>query len=230
LTCGSRGAFLFLPFIFITVAALRIGMRGTPSLASALIILIALGAGALYFDSSALFDHMAELSESYGSGLVVGGLGYAMEAAGIWGFGVGTGTIATRYLLDPSQLNSFFSGTIENFYAKAWIEMGAFGFVVITLTLASIIVAGLRTLPRIRDPKLRDCGIAVAAMTIFVAFISTRGWALDQDPFAYYYYLFAGFLFKLPYISAQSAAAPVRRAVLNQVGRVAVPGMRINLR
>jgi len=231
LTCGSRGAFLFLPFIFIMLAVLRIGVRGTPSLATALIVIFAIGVGALYFDQSALFDHVAELSESYGEGIVIGGIGYAMETAGLWGVGVGTSTIAARYVIDASQINAFFSGTIENYYAKAWMELGALGFAAVVLLLASIIVTGLLRLPRIRDSQLRDCGIAVVAMVSFVAFISTRGWALDQDPFAYYYYLFAGFLFKLPYLASQPALnRSVQQNTLRNplVGGVRAPGLRMN--
>jgi hypothetical protein len=232
LTAGSRGAFIFLPFIFIVLAVLRIGVRGTPSLATALVVIAGLGAGGLYFDQSALFDHVAELSESYGEGIVIGGLGYAMETAGLWGFGVGTGTIAARYVIDASQLNVFFSGTIENYYAKAWMELGALGFAAVLALLGSITLAGLAQLPRIRDPKLRDCGVAIVAMIVFVAFISTRGWALDQDPFAYYYYLFAGFLFKLPYLAAQPATRMAQRqSVRPTIGPprrgAPVPGLRM---
>jgi hypothetical protein len=229
LTCGSRGAFLFLPFIFIMLAALRIGVRGTPSLATALILIFAIGVAGLYFDQSALFDHVAELSESYGEGIVIGGVGYAMEVAGLWGMGVGTSTIAARYVIDPSQVSLFFSGTIENYYAKAWIELGALGFAAVVLLLASFVLTGLARLPRIRDSQLRDCGIAIVAMVAFVAFISTRGWALDQDPFAYYYYLFAGFLFKLPALAAQTAASPsVRRNAGRNplMGGVRAPSLR----
>jgi hypothetical protein len=104
----------------------------------------------------------------------------------------------------------------------------------VVAVLVSVIVTGLMILPRIRDSKLRDCGIAVVAMAAFVAFISTRGWALDQDPFAYYYFLFAGFLFKLPSIAAQPATAgnpSVRRNRFNPIGPgLRSPGIRSHLR
>ncbi len=234
LTCGSRGAFLFLPFIFITLAVLRIGARGTPSLATAFVVILALGVSVLVFDQTAIFDHVVELTETNGEGIVVNGLSYDIEAGGLWGAGVGTGTIAARYGVDPSQIGLFFSGAVENFYAKAWLELGVLGFAAVVALLLGIIVSGLRLLPKIRDSKMRDCGIAIVGMAIFLAFISTRGWALDQDPFAYYYYLFVGFLFKLPYLSTQPAtvvrAKPNRQALNPRVRGMPSPSLRITPR
>ena len=98
----------------------------------------------------------------------------------------------------------------------------------------SVIVAGLRNLPKIRDPRLRDAAIAVVGMTMFIAFVSTRGWALDQDPFAYYYYLFVGFMFKLPTLANQPVAAgrPVGRVGMAGRGprHVPVSGVRPTVR
>jgi cell division protein FtsW (lipid II flippase) len=220
LTSGARAAFLFLPLIFLMLAALRIGMRGKPSLAMAFVLILAMGAASAYFDKSAIFDNLVEMTEINGRNIVVGGLDFAIETGGLFGAGVGTATIAARYVLAPDQANILFSTAIENYYAKAWLELGFLGFATVIALFISIIVAGLRNLPRIRDPKLRDAAIAVVGMTLFVAFASTRGWMLDQDPFAYYYYLFAGFMFKLPALANQPVAAG------RPVHRVGMPGHR----
>jgi cell division protein FtsW (lipid II flippase) len=218
LTCGSRGAFLFLPLIFLMLAALRIGMRGKPSLAMAFVLILAVSSAMAYFDKSAILENLVEMTQVNGQQIVVGGLDFAMETGGVFGAGVGTATIAARYVLDPDQANILFSTAIENYYAKAWLELGLLGFVAVVGLFISIIVAGLRNLPKIRDPRLRDAAIAVVGMTMFIAFVSTRGWALDQDPFAYYYYLFVGFMFKLPTLANQPVTAG------RSVGRVGMTG------
>ena len=51
-----------------------------------------------------------------------------------------------------------------------------------------------------RDSALRDVGLVVVAMVVFIAYLSTRGWVLDQDPMAYYYWLMVGILFKVPHL------------------------------
>ncbi|MEO8559074.1 MAG: O-antigen ligase family protein [Rhodospirillales bacterium] len=210
LTCGSRGVFLYLPVMFIILAGLRIGAKGKPSLAIALVLLVVSAIAALYFDQSAIYDNIADLTEHYGQGLVVGGLEYAVENGGFWGLGPGTAAIASRYVIDPSLTNTLFSNAVENYYAKSWTELGAIGFVADVSLLVSIAVTGLLTVSRIRDPKLKDCGIAALAMALYLMFISTRGLPLDQDPFAYYYYLFVGFMFKLPYLAGQPVTKPVQ--------------------
>lgn len=232
LTSGSRGAFLFLPFIFLTLAALRMGMGGSQNLAMAMILLVAVAIASLFFDSGAIFDHVVELAEINGQGIVVGGLSYAIETGGMFGIGVGGATIAARYVLDPNQSSLLFSTAIENYYAKAWLELGFFGFIAVVLLLGLVIIYSLTTLSRIRDIRLRDCGIAVAGMTIFVAFISSRGWPLDQDPFAYYYYLFVGFLFKLPSLAAEPALSGqrARRTPVGPIRPGVLPGARPNWR
>jgi hypothetical protein len=70
-------------------------------------------------------------------------------------------------------------------------------------------------------------------MTIFLAFISLRGWPLDQDPFAYYFYLFAGFLFKLPSLASQPVKAGQAVRPGRPVGPIrpgVLPGARPNWR
>jgi hypothetical protein len=71
------------------------------------------------------------------------------------------------------------------------------------------VVAGLNTAVRLRDPALRELALIIVAMIIFVIYVSTRGWPLDQDPLAYYFWLLIGLLFKLPYIETQLAGRAV---------------------
>ncbi len=206
LTSGSRGMFLHLPFLLAVIGALRFGFgRGSNMLV--LFGLMVFGAVVLsQFDQSALIDHVAELAVINGRGIVLGGLTYAIENGGPWGIGVGAGTAASRHVGDVAsliRLGQFV--TIENYYAKAWLEMGVLGFVCIIALFLYLIFAGIQISGRLRDPQLRDIGLIVVAMVVFMAYISSRGWALDQDPMAYYYWLMLGILFKLPLLDAALA-------------------------
>ncbi|MGE3904416.1 MAG: O-antigen ligase family protein [Reyranellaceae bacterium] len=206
LTSGSRGMFLHLPFLLAVIGALRFGFgRGSNMLV--LFGLMVFGAVVLsQFDQSALFDHVAELAVLNGRGIILGGMNYAIESGGPWGIGVGAGTVAARHLGDlPTMMRLGQVVAVENYYAKAWLELGFLGFVCIVAMFIYLIVAGIQICGRLRDPQLRDVGLVVVAMVVFMAYISSRGWALDQDPMAYYYWLMLGILFKLPQLDAALA-------------------------
>jgi O-antigen ligase len=128
----------------------------------------------------------------------------------LWGQGVGVGTISARHVITDTDL---VFGAIENYYAKAWMELGIFGFICIMLLFIYLVVVGLRSAARIVNDDLRDAALVIVAMIIFIAYISTRGWPLDQDPMAYYFWVMVGVLFKLGKIGAYAATpAPGRTA------------------
>lgn len=197
MTSGSRGAFLHVPFLFALVGILRFGFgRGGNSLivfASIVFVAIMLS----QFDESAIFDHVAELAAANGQFVVLGGLEFSIEQGGLWGQGVGTGTIAARHVISETDIPI---AAIENYYAKAWMELGFLGFSTIIALFAYLALAGIRMASATREGTLRDVGLIVVAMVLFIAYLSTRGWVLDQDPMAYYYWLMVGILFKLPYL------------------------------
>lgn len=206
LTSGSRGNFLHLPFLLLIIGGLRVGF-GRGSSMMVVFGLMVFGAVVLsQFDESALIDHVADLAAINGRGIVLGGLTYAIDNAGPWGIGIGAGTAASRHVGDIAEfarLGQYI--TIENYYAKAWMEMGFLGFATIVSLFLYLIFYGIQATGRIRDGQLRDVALVVVAMVIFMAYISTRGWALDQDPMAYYYWLMLGIMFKIPLLdTAQS--------------------------
>ncbi len=216
MTSGSRGAFLHVPFLFALVGMLRFGFgrggNGLVVFASIVFAAIMLS----QFDESAILDHVAELAAANGQFVVLGGVQYAIEQGGMWGQGVGVGTIAARHVIGESDIQI---AAIENYYAKAWIELGVFGFITIIALFAYLALAGIRMASKSRDGALRDVGLVVVAMVVFIAYLSTRGWVLDQDPMAYYYWVMVGILFKVPCLevsrrpqSTQMQSAWPRRA------------------
>ncbi|MGE0153704.1 MAG: hypothetical protein AB7R90_13900 [Reyranellaceae bacterium] len=219
LTSGSRGAFLHLPFLFAVIGALRFGF-GRGGNAMVVFAFIVFGGVVLWqFDESAVIEHVAQLAAMNGRYIVVGGLEFAIEHGGLLGQGVGVGTVATRHVMADASLFA----AIENYYAKAWMELGLPGFVVVLLLFVYLLVVGLQTASRIRDNALRDAGLTVVALIVFVIYISTRGWPLDQDPLAYYFWLMVGLLLKLPYLEAARAGRPVAVGPRSTVGGYAAP-------
>jgi cell division protein FtsW (lipid II flippase) len=217
LTSGSRGAFLHVPFLFALVGMLRFGFgRGGNALIVFAFIVFATIVMA-QFDQSAIFDHVAELAAANGQFIVLGGLEFAIEQGGLWGQGVGTGTIAARHVIGPTDIAI---AAIENYYAKAWLELGALGFITVVALFVYLTLAGIRMASASRDSALRDVGLVVVAMVVFIAYLSTRGWVLDQDPMAYYYWLMVGILFKVPYleVSRQPQNVQAQKAWRGRVG------------
>jgi hypothetical protein len=205
LTAGARGAFMHLPFILGMITLLRFGL-GRGGNAVVVFAFIVFGGVVLWqFDESAIIEHVADLAALNGRYIVVGGLEFAIEHAGLLGKGLGIGTVATRHVMENPNLFA----AIENYYAKAWMELGLPGFIVVSLLLIYLVVAGLNTAVRLRDSALRELALIIVAMIIFVIYVSTRGWPLDQDPLAYYFWLLIGLLFKLPYIETQLAGRAV---------------------
>jgi hypothetical protein len=205
LTSGSRGAFLHLPFLFAVIGALRFGFNRGGGNAMIVFAFIIFGGVLLWqFDESAIIDHVAQLAAMNGQYIVVGGLDFAIEHGGLLGQGIGIGTVATRHVLEDPNLFA----AIENYYAKAWMEMGLPGFIIVVLLLIYLLIVGLQAANRLRDNALRDVGLTIVALVVFIVYISTRGWPLDQDPMAYYFWLMVGLLLKLPYLEPARAARP----------------------
>ncbi len=202
LTSGSRGAFLHLPFLFVVLGILRLGFgRGANVLL--LFALLVFGAIVVWqFDQSAIFDHVAELAAANGKYFVIGGVVYAIEHAGVWGSGVGTGTVAARHLLSDTDV---FLVAIENYYAKAWMELGLLGFLLIVALFVYLALLGIHLAGRIRDNALRDVTLIAVGMVVFIAYMNGRGWPLDQDPMAYYFWVMIGLMFKIVRLPEASA-------------------------
>lgn len=209
LTSGTRGAFLHLPFLFLVIGSLRFGFgRGSNALV-ALALVFFFGFLVSQFDESAVIDHVANLAALNGEHLALGGIAYAIEEGGTWGVGVGMATIGARHVLGGDSDIQLVA--VENYYAKAWLEVGLLGFLLIAGLFIYLIFAGIRMATNTRDPALRDVALLVVAMVVFIAYLCTRGWVLDQDPMAYYYWVMLGFLFKIPVLSTQYAAPAVAR-------------------
>jgi O-antigen ligase len=140
----------------------------------------------------AMFGLISSLFSSYATDTAYGGLMQAIENAPL-GMGTGTNTGAARYAVsDPSG----FVG-IENYYAKAAVELGIPGLLVVVGLFVVVIVAGFKAHRSIVPPVYRCCLSALLAFAIVIFLNSFKGWLIDLDPLNVYYWLFAGILLKL---------------------------------
>jgi O-antigen ligase len=149
-----------------------------------------------------MYGLISSLFSNYAKDIAYGGLMQAIEKAPL-GMGTGTNTGAARYAVsDPSV----FIG-IENYYAKAAVELGIPGLLVVVGLFVVVIVAGLKAHRSIVDPIYRCCSNALLAFAIVIFLNSFKGWLIDLDPLNIYYWLFAGILLKLSVLEqAQSAS------------------------
>jgi hypothetical protein len=101
---------------------------------------------------------------------------------------------------------------IENWYAKASLELGVLGLLSITVALASIIVRLVTPLRRL-DARPRQLAAPVAALLLLTVVSLFKGPYIDLDPLNVYFWLFAGMLLGLyravgavPGLGAKAAA------------------------
>lgn len=200
---GAREAYVFTPLTLGLVFFLDRGLRGAISaLGGATVVVwiavtVFVGAtfGAMYGLISFLFSH-------YATGVAYGGLMQAIEKAPL-GMGTGTNTGAARYAVsDPTV----FIG-IENYYAKAVVELGIPGLLVVVGLFVVVIVAGFGAHRSAASPVYRSCSSAFLAFAIIISLNSFKGWLIDLDPLNVYYWLFAGILLKLSVLGQTQLAS-----------------------
>ena len=217
---GARAAYVFMPLLIILIYLFEGNFSG--ALKVAVIVPIGLlGAMSLAgIDPYMMFDMVSELFVDYSVDIAQKGL---LDAISMAPFGTGTGmnTGAARYGFD-NPLD--FIG-IENYYAKAVIELGVVGLIVVVSIFFVLFKYGYREHRRMQSPGLRSCSAAFLAFIITMALNSFKGWQIDLDPINVYFWVFAGFMLKLPYLDKQdevtkqeagdaSAVMPIRRPSL----------------
>jgi hypothetical protein len=156
-----------------------------------------------------MYRELGQLTATYSQELGVGGMLEAIERGGLLGRGVGANTIAARHGLDPASAVLFQGGyaMVENYYAKAVIELGAVGLVVLVLCAVLMLIACLLVQRRLVSRPLKNVAACGTALTAFVMMLSVKGAALDSEPLNYYYYLLLGMVFALPHVERQMTAA-----------------------
>lgn len=207
-TSGARGNFLFLPLIFVMVQFFKFragGMiQGIIGVGGGLIAALAISG----IDGSKMYGEVGQLTARYSTEMGTGGILEAFDRGGLLGRGVGTNTGGARHGLDEATAALLKSegGMVENYYAKAIVELGFFGFIALIACLLLMLLSCLRAQFQIRSPALKGVAACGTAMAAFIVLVSMKGWALDAEPLNYYYYLTMGIMLALPHVDRRMAA------------------------
>ncbi|QQS11746.1 MAG: hypothetical protein IPK81_19625 [Rhodospirillales bacterium] len=215
-TSGARGNFVFIPLIFVLIQFFRFRagglLQGVLGIGGGMAIALAFAG----LDGEKIASQTGTLIGNYTDEIAVGGMLDGLSKGGIFGMGVGANTGAARHGQDAAvQALMFEKGTlIENFFAKAMVELGAIGFFIVLACYGLMFLFTLQIRRDLRTTRFKGVAACGVAMVVFVTLTSFKGWALDTDPLNYYYYLTLGFVFALPHIERQTmgAAAPARPA------------------
>jgi hypothetical protein len=210
---GARAAYILIPLLLALMYWLNRGFAGA---FRALGYAAAGLAGALAISRIAarpLFELISSLFQDYAVGTAYGGLVESLSSS--WfGHGTGTNTGSARYALERPELFR----AIENYYAKSAYELGALGLFLLVAIFIALLVLGIKTLGRLRDPGLRAAAAALVGFLIVAMLSSFKAWLLDLDPVNVYFWLFAGVLACLPALDSayRDAAADAEIAIAEE--------------
>jgi hypothetical protein len=189
---GSRGAFVMIPLFFIVVLVLTADWVGLVQVGALLVAGMTTALALFNTTFGDLFGVVQELSVDYLTFTQLGEFRTAL-ATTLWGLGTGTNTGPARFVT-PDETTV----TLENYYAKAVMELGLLGLTAVVLLFMTILVVGFRRTHALKDP------IAKAYANSFLAFLIIsiiNGWKasyLDIDPLNVYFWLYAGLLLRIP--------------------------------
>jgi len=196
LLSGARAAYLFVPLLLVLIYVIKGNGR---SLIKMMFFISTILLVALYIagiDPIQMFVLIFELIVHYADEIVYKGLVDSIQDSPL-GLGTGMNTGAARFaVLDPSVLSG-----VENYYAKAVIELGLLGLILVVSLFLSLIFYGYSTFRCLKDEKLRGAAAAILAFIITVVLNSFKGWQIDLDPINVYFWFFAGILLKLKYLN-----------------------------
>ncbi len=196
---GARAAFLFVPLLLSLTYWLEGWFKGIPKVAFILTPIFFLSLYIAGIDPTKLFDMVRELFLTYSDSIAREGLLDALEIAP-FGTGTGMNTGPARYALDNSE--SFIG--IENYYAKAVIELGVVGLLVVVVLFFLLAKHGYKIHSQLRDKRLRSAASVILAFIVTMELSGFKGWQIDLDPINVYFWMFAGILLKLKYLDRPS--------------------------
>ena len=199
---GARAAFIFIPLYFILAQIWDRGMLRLLALGLALIVSLGLAMMILGGNLFATYQEMINLAFIYAFKTQLNEFMRALQLTYL-GLGTGMNTGAARYVSDLALIYG-----IENYYAKAVVEFGIPGLIVLVSLFLAILGSGWKNHNRLRDVELRAVSSGILAYLALTMIYQWKGWFLDLDPVNVYFWFFAGLLVRLPHLEETSAAAP----------------------
>lgn len=210
LLSGARANFLFAPMLLLTILFLDAKL-------TRLVLWLVFGPIVIFgtlqaagLDLFAVADKTSGLTSDYGANLVLPDLINSLVKYPL-GLGVGTNTGGARSLMSTAELAAL-PHPIEGYYAKAIIELGIPGLLVLLLILFTLGVYSIRIHLNLRSAMARSCSAAIAAFIIIMAIHSFKGWQIDLDPINVWYWILVGIIFRLPELNFDATAEARRLA------------------
>jgi hypothetical protein len=199
LLTGARGAFVMIPLFFVVALALSADWIGLVQVVLVLSAGLATALALFRSTSYDLFDVVRELAVDYLTVTQVGEFKGAL-ATTVWGLGTGTNTGPAR-LARPDQITSM----LENYYAKAVMELGVPGLIaVVTLFLTILVLGYMRSRP-LTNPVASAYANSILAFLIISVINGWKASYLDLDPLNVYFWLYAGLLLRIPTMTPNTA-------------------------
>ncbi|HZW23951.1 MAG TPA: hypothetical protein VFF26_00550 [Gallionella sp.] len=192
---GARAAYFFVPLLLLMAYWLDGMFRGVLKVMLMVVPILFVALYVAGIDPFKLYQLMKELLLTYSDEIAREGLMDAIENSP-FGTGTGMNTGPARYAFDDPE---GFIG-IENYYAKAVVELGIPGLVVVAGLFLILLRQGYRIQSQLRDEGLRGCASVMLAFIATTALNSFKGWQIDLDPVNVYFWVFAGMLLKLKYL------------------------------
>jgi hypothetical protein len=198
---GARAAYVFVPMLLLLTFWLDGWFRGGVKVMFILAPVLLLALYIAGIDPGRLYELVYGLMVQYSSDIAEQGLLEAMISSP-WGTGTGMNTGPARYAFDNPE--SFIG--IENYYAKAVVELGVPGLLIVVGLFAVIAKRGYAIHSQLRD-TLRSCTAAILAFIVIIVLNSFKGWQIDLDPVNVYFWIFSGFMLKLGHLDVLPLAS-----------------------
>tara|TARA_R110000868_G_scaffold32036_8_gene116943 strand:+ start:7770 stop:9218 length:1449 start_codon:yes stop_codon:yes gene_type:complete len=210
LLSGARANFVFAPALLFVILFLdaKLTRMAIWLLVGPFVMVTTLQTAGL--DLFTIADTTSGLVTTYGSDLVIPDLINSLVNYPL-GKGVGTNTGAARNLMSAAEIAAR-PHPIEGFYAKAIIELGIPGLIVLLGMMGSIIVYAIGIHRTTREPMKRSCTAAITGFIIVLAVHSFKGWQIDLDPVNVWYWILVGVLFRLPDLRFDTVVEARRQA------------------
>lgn len=211
---GARSNFLFAPMLLLVILFLDAKLKRLALwlIVGPFVMITTLNVAGL--DVFTIANKTGGLVTNYGSDLIIPDLIKSLTNFPL-GQGVGTNTGASRNLMSASEI-ALLQPMIEGYYAKAIVELGIPGLIILLAILTSLSFYGLGIHQRLRDPMARSCSAAITGFIIVMAIHSFKGWQIDLDPINVWYWILVGILFRLPELRFDQLAEARKQAELEK--------------
>jgi len=192
LLSGAKANFLYLSMLLMALLLFEKKSKLLTAMFFGTVVFGVVFTSVLGLDLSVAYELYSRLLLRYWGEVVVGGI---LEGFTIFGLGTGVNTGPARIAIENYDYS--LDAMIENYYAKALIELGIIGLVLILLLFRKIAVAGFQQVGQLTSGPLKSASAAILAYTLIIIATSVKGWLLDLDPINIYFWFFVGVLFAL---------------------------------